>query len=735
MEPSMFRLGLILMIWSSLPSVSCQLSAEWPIPYPIFNYTKTAAENLGFTVSFPEVNIAGSGKQYGWASPGEMIEISFKFTFMKSPVVPYCSTCLQFYYFATSAENPSSNPFYVCYRKGFYMDETLPANGNETFTRTVKAPSAPGLYYFGFSSGLEYECSLPPIGTTLCGKDAWAALCVTGDSDSDGVDDCFDNCPCKFNPDQIDTDADGVGDACPFIEEIPNLTVWCNQTLQTYQQPVMRTDVCGTSRASAIPRSTSVQSDYNAFYCVQNVTRNWTVTPSCSCDGCNYFKPQKFSQTIYRIEPELNDTSSESTSNTDARFGNAVIGIGATMGAVGLAVILMAIFFALLVRSNAKRKKNKKINLNDLQLGAHELTLFDTSKNTAPSTGNANFSVENSRNKTYSDLNRSTPGSRQTPQFLMPDTSAKKAPNELNASTSSPQKLVSLLTIDNPNSPYDATPATKINPLAEEIPFQEKIDYRDLVFSQVVGKGSFGVVHKGFYRGKVVALKKINTDHMSTKDVEDFYKESQVMKSLPAHPNVVHYIGMTFEPLVLVTEFCERESMLHYFKSGLPITHRLAKRFLLGAARGLAHLHTHKFIHRDVAARNILLSEDLEAKVADFGLSRKIDDNRTHHTSASDLGPIKWMAPESLKKRVYSASTDAWSFGVLIFEVLTRTEPFKGEYNMDVARKVCYEGGHVPIPEGTPPHLEAIMLHCFKYEPNERPSLADIATRLEEFAV
>jgi len=257
-----------------------------------------------------------------------------------------------------------------------------------------------------------------------------------------------------------------------------------------------------------------------------------------------------------------------------------------------------------------------------------------------------------------------------------------------------------------------------------------------LQFNEIVGKGSFGVVYKGLYHSKLVALKKINTDHMSAKDIEDFIKESEVMASLRPHPNVVHYVGITSSPIVIVTEFCEKDSLLNYLKDTQnPLTIKLVKKFLLGTARGLLHLHEHKFIHRDVAARNVLLSGTFEPKVADFGLSRKIQADRDHHTTQSDLGPIKWMSPESLKKRYYSIYSDSWSFGVVIFEVLTRQEPFKGEFNMDVARKVCYESGHVTIPEGTPKLLADLMLDCFKVEPNTRPEFGDIVSRLEMFLI
>jgi len=259
--------------------------------------------------------------------------------------------------------------------------------------------------------------------------------------------------------------------------------------------------------------------------------------------------------------------------------------------------------------------------------------------------------------------------------------------------------------------------------------------YSDLSFDKIAGKGSFGVVFKGNWKGQQVALKKVNTDHVSPTNIEDFQKESDIMASIPRHPNVVWFIGTTVYPdtFVIVSEFCEKGSLLDFLllKSN-EITNELIKKFVLGIAKGLFHLHLQKLVHRDIAARNILLTNTLEPKVADFGLSRKIEQNKDHHTTATNMGPIKWMAPESLTKRIFSPASDAWSFAVTIYEILMREEPFKQEYTTDIIRKVCFEEGHVPIPVGCNPNLVEVMLECFLLEPKNRPTFDVIIDKLQE---
>jgi len=130
-------------------------------------------------------------------------------------------------------------------------------------------------------------------------------------------------------------------------------------------------------------------------------------------------------------------------------------------------------------------------------------------------------------------------------------------------------------------------------------------------------------------------------------------------------------------------------------------------------------LHNNNIVHRDLAARNILLSGTGDPKISDFGMSRLVHDNKGNTTKA-DVGPIKWMAPESIKRKEYSKKSDIWTFGVVIWEVVTRQEPYEGEDLMELALSIRDTGRHLQIPD-CEPIFQSIMNQCFKNEPRDRP--------------
>jgi serine/threonine protein kinase len=133
----------------------------------------------------------------------------------------------------------------------------------------------------------------------------------------------------------------------------------------------------------------------------------------------------------------------------------------------------------------------------------------------------------------------------------------------------------------------------------------------------------------------------------------------------------------------------------------------------------MLHLHNNNIVHRDLAARNILLSATGAPKISDFGMSRVIAED-TGNTTKSTVGPVKWMAPESIKHKEYSKKSDTWTFGVVVWEIVTRQEPYKDEDLMEVGVKIRDEGHSLPIPDDTEPIFKHIMESCFKKEPQDR---------------
>lgn len=142
------------------------------------------------------------------------------------------------------------------------------------------------------------------------------------------------------------------------------------------------------------------------------------------------------------------------------------------------------------------------------------------------------------------------------------------------------------------------------------------------------------------------------------------------------HPRVIHLIGVAFEdngsPLV-VTPFMAKGDLLAYLRddSMNPTVSDLIT-FGIEIAEGMEYLAAQKFVHRDLAARNCLLDADKHVKIADFGLSRDVYEKDYYRPDEKGLLPIKWMAPESLEASTFTTKSDVWSYGVVLWELLSR---------------------------------------------------------------
>lgn len=261
-----------------------------------------------------------------------------------------------------------------------------------------------------------------------------------------------------------------------------------------------------------------------------------------------------------------------------------------------------------------------------------------------------------------------------------------------------------------------------------EIPFSE------LVFDEnnLLGAGNFGDVYYGEWRGIPVAIKKFK------KDGKHFREEVALVKNLRPHLNVVQFYGACTkepQPMCLVAEYLSAGSLIKFMKDNVMTKKEIAE-VLCGAAAGLNHLHSEGLVHRDVAARNVLLSRvgnKLIAKISDFGLSRNVSSVKEDATE-SEAGPTRWMSPESLKDREFSAKSDVWSFGVLCWEAVFNAIPFQELDDFTAGAKVAYEKARLNIPnEGDWPQLHQIMMGCFKEDPKDRFEMAQIVDLLKSW--
>lgn len=261
-----------------------------------------------------------------------------------------------------------------------------------------------------------------------------------------------------------------------------------------------------------------------------------------------------------------------------------------------------------------------------------------------------------------------------------------------------------------------------------------EIDYKEITVGEEVGKGSYGIVYQGRWRGGQVAIKQIREDYLTTRGLSEFESEASVMKALRPHANVVIFFGVTLppNPFCIITEYLPGGSLWEYLASDAKIDISQKVLFIKGIASGMEHLHSENIIHRDLAARNILLTKDLEPKISDFGMSREDQTNEANSTK-SDTGPLKWMAPEALNHKIYSWATDVWSFGVVIFEIMEREEPYIDLNAIQAASRVALSGLRLraPTDPNCPESIKEIYAKCFSDDPNQRPNFKNINAILE----
>jgi len=229
-------------------------------------------------------------------------------------------------------------------------------------------------------------------------------------------------------------------------------------------------------------------------------------------------------------------------------------------------------------------------------------------------------------------------------------------------------------------------------------------------------------------------VKQIKDNQVSAEQITQFVRELELMQKLQRHKNVVLFIGMTEKPLCSITDFVQNGSLDKILKSSQEIDDAKKLRWLVDISAGMLHLSYSNMVHKDLAARNILIDENLNALVSDFGLSNLIGDDPKDDKDGQVFGPLKWMAPESLREKKYSSKSDVWSFGVVCVEVLTRKAPYPTQTTKEFAAKarskiMTPEGD---IPSDTNVDLKTLIVSCFAVAPDERPTFATINQQLNK---
>ncbi|XP_034400872.1 protein tyrosine kinase 2aa isoform X4 [Cyclopterus lumpus] len=249
-----------------------------------------------------------------------------------------------------------------------------------------------------------------------------------------------------------------------------------------------------------------------------------------------------------------------------------------------------------------------------------------------------------------------------------------------------------------------------------------------------IGEGQFGDVHQGVYNSpdKPSLAVAIKTCKNCTSDSvrEKFLQEALTMRQFD-HPHIVKLIGVITEnPVWIIMELCtlgELRSFLQVRKYNLDLASLILFAYQLSTA--LAYLESKRFVHRDIAARNVLVSSVDCVMLGDFGLSRYMEDSSYYKASKGKL-PIKWMAPESINFRRFTSASDVWMFGVCMWEILMfGIKPFQGVKNNDVIGRI-ENGERLAMPPQCPPTFYSLMTKCWSYDPSKRPRFTELKTQL-----
>nr|XP_021535431.1 mitogen-activated protein kinase kinase kinase 9 isoform X2 [Neomonachus schauinslandi] len=266
-----------------------------------------------------------------------------------------------------------------------------------------------------------------------------------------------------------------------------------------------------------------------------------------------------------------------------------------------------------------------------------------------------------------------------------------------------------------------------------------EIDFAELTLEEIIGIGGFGKVYRAFWIGDEVAVKaaRHDPDEDISQTIENVRQEAKLFAMLK-HPNIIALRGVCLkEPnLCLVMEFA-RGGPLNRVLSGKRIPPDILVNWAVQIARGMNYLHDEAIvpiIHRDLKSSNILILQKVEngdlsnkiLKITDFGLAREW--HRT--TKMSAAGTYAWMAPEVIRASMFSKGSDVWSYGVLLWELLTGEVPFRGIDGLAVAYGVAMNKLALPIPSTCPEPFAKLMEDCWNPDPHSRPSFTSILDQL-----
>ena len=260
------------------------------------------------------------------------------------------------------------------------------------------------------------------------------------------------------------------------------------------------------------------------------------------------------------------------------------------------------------------------------------------------------------------------------------------------------------------------------------------IELDDLQLENQIGAGGFGTVFKAtrLSTSEIVAVKELRSNRLTMSSWASLYAEVETMASV-RHPFVLELVGAHIkDPYRIITRFCPGKSLfdrLHRPNEEFPtLTPTKLTCIAYQVSVGMAHLHSMSIVHRDLKTLNILLDDEDDGCVADFGLSGMMKDNQE---LCGGVGTPHYTAPEVLSHSRYGPKVDIFSYAIVLWEMLTRQVPYREMSHMEIYEHVVTKGWRLPIPHETPEGIKKLITRCWSKNPNDRPQFSEIVSLFE----
>ncbi|KAK3406688.1 hypothetical protein EUGRSUZ_K02846 [Eucalyptus grandis] len=263
-------------------------------------------------------------------------------------------------------------------------------------------------------------------------------------------------------------------------------------------------------------------------------------------------------------------------------------------------------------------------------------------------------------------------------------------------------------------------------------------DMSQLLIGGKFASGRHSRIYRGIYKQRDVAIKMISQPEEDANLASFLDKQftSEVALLLRLwHPNIITFVAACKKPPVfcIITEYMAGGSLRKYLQHQEPhsVPLNIVLKLALEIARGMKYLHSQRILHRDLKSENVLLGDDMSVKVADFGIS--CSESQCGNTKGF-TGTYRWMAPEMILEKHHTKKVDVYSFGIVMWELLTALIPFEGMTPEQAAFAVSQKNARPPLPPECPPAIRRLISRCWSSNPNKRPHFDEIVQILERYS-